>query len=136
VAILGCYGALCKGLGAKYSMTTRGICPACNSRDVAINYIKEDVVHYRTRCDACLRKGKKVPKKTPAWYRAGYRKKSNCEHCGFVATMPDKQLNVYHVDGNLKNIDRVNLRTVCLNCQPLLYQERLPWKPAESVLGF
>jgi hypothetical protein len=50
--------------------------------------------------------------------------------------MPDKQLNVYHVDGNLKNIDRVNLRTVCLNCQPLLYRERLPWKPAESVPGF
>jgi hypothetical protein len=53
-----------------------------------------------------------------------------------VARLPDKQLHVYHVDGNLKNVDRVNLRTVCLNCQQVLYLERLPWKPAERVSDF
>jgi hypothetical protein len=120
----------------KYHMQKRDLCPACNDRPVAVNYVLEGVIHYRSRCDACIRKGKKAPKKTPAWYRAGYRKKLQCDHCGFVAKLPDKQLHVYHIDGNLKNVDRINLRTVCLNCQQVLYQERLPWKPAEHVPGF
>jgi len=117
-------------------MKSRGLCPACNARDVAVNYVKEGITHYRSRCDICLRKGKKVAAKRPAWYRAGYRIKPQCDHCGFVAKLPDKQLHVYHVDGNLKNVDRVNLRTVCLNCQQVLYLERLPWKPAERLSDF
>ena len=117
-------------------MENRGLCPACSDRPVAVNYISEGIKHYRSRCDACIRKGKKPAKKPPAWYRAGYRKKPQCDHCGFTAKLPDKQLHVYHVDGNLKNVDRVNLRTVCLNCQQVLYQERLPWKVSDHVPGF
>lgn len=113
-------------------MSIRGLCPACNDRAVAINYVAEGVTHFRSRCDTCIRKGKKIPAKKPAWYRAGYRKKPACDHCGFVAKLPDQQLHVYHVDGNLKNVDRVNLRTVCLNCQKVLYLERLPWRASED----
>ena len=114
----------------------RPICPSCNERAVAINYVKEDVQHYRAQCDMCLRKGKKLKAKPPAWYQKGYRKKPHCEKCGFVAELPDKQLQVFHVDGNLKNTDWVNLKTVCLNCQPVVYKSRVPWKVEKPVPGF
>jgi hypothetical protein len=117
-------------------MQSRPLCPSCNSRPVAVNYKTEERVHYRSQCDACLRKGKKVKAKSPAWYQAGYRKKPHCEHCGFEAKLPEEQLRVFYVDGNLKNNDRVNLRTVCLNCQPVVYKSRLPWKSADQSPGF
>ena len=112
-------------------MSTRGLCPACNDRPVAINYVAEGIMHYRSRCDACIRKSKRIPKKIPAWYRAGYRKKPQCEHCGFVAKLPDKQLHVYHVDGNLKNVNWLNLKTVCLNCAVEIARSTLPWRRAD-----
>lgn len=118
-------------------MENRPLCPTCNTNPVAVNYKTEERTHYRRQCDACLRKGKKVKPQSPGWYKAGYRKKPACEMCGFEAKLPDKQLNVFHVDGNLKNNDRVNLKTVCLNCTIEVYAKRnLKWKPADSVVGF
>lgn len=114
----------------------RPLCPVCNERTVAINYIKEDITHYRSRCDACARKGKKLKPKSPAWYRAGYRKKPACELCGFVAKS-EKQLNVFHIDGNQKNVDRMNLKTVCLNCtHEVITSRKLHWKPADVTADF
>lgn len=116
-------------------MDQRPICPTCNSRPVAINYIKEGVTHYRKQCDSCLRKGKKLKPKAPAWVLSGYKKKTNCEKCGFVAKVPD-QLRVFYLDGKLKNNNWANLRTICANCAIEVSASRLPWKPSPIVPDF
>ena len=107
MVFFGRYGALCKGLLINSSM--RPWCETCKERVVAVNYIKEDVRHYRKQCDVCLRKGKKIKPQPPLWAKKGYKKKPHCEKCGFVAELPDKQLHVFHVEGNLKNVDWVKL---------------------------
>ncbi len=106
----------------------RNLCPTCSNRPVAINYVKNGVPHYRKQCDACLRKGKKIKAKSPAWALSGYKKKANCEKCGFVAKHTD-QLQVFHVDGKLKNTAWPNLRTICANCAIEVYKSKLPWRP-------
>lgn len=45
-------------------------------------------------------------------------KKSTCEDCGFIPAHMN-QLDIDHVDGNHKNNDPVNLRTLCANCHRL-----------------
>jgi 5-methylcytosine-specific restriction endonuclease McrA len=52
--------------------------------------------------------------------KSGYRKykKSYCEQCGFVA-VHSCQLDVDHTDGNHKNDNLENLRTLCSNCHRL-----------------
>ena len=113
----------------------RKVCPVCQQRPVAVNYVKEDVTHYRRICDPCSRAGKKN-KEVPAWYKAGYRKKPQCEKCGFKFKFPVEQSSVYYVDGNLRNSNHFNLKTVCLNCQQELAQSRLPWRPSPLVPDF
>lgn len=116
-------------------MEKRNLCPVCNEKPVAVNYVKEDVVHYRKMCDSCIRKGKKIKPAAPLWYKLGYRKKPQCEHCGFKFKLTEQSL-VYHVDGNLKNNDRTNLKTVCLNCSKELYKSKVPWKSSPVVPDF
>jgi hypothetical protein len=113
----------------------RSICTLCNQRPVAINRYLGDKVYYRKICDICARAGKKL-KIVPAWYRAGYRKQAICDKCGFRAKFPDKQMSVYHIDGNLKNTSSMNLKSVCLNCRVELAYSRLPWKPATIIPDF
>lgn len=113
----------------------RPICPTCNQNQVAINYYSDGVPRYRKLCDSCIRKGKKL-KTVPAWYRAGYRKQAVCDKCGFRAKFPEKQMAVYHVDGNLKNTGTLNLKSVCLNCRIEIANSRLPWKPATIIPDF
>ena len=117
-------------------MTERKICPVCSLRPVAVNYIRDEKVHYRRVCSHCSRKGKKVKPQPPQWYKSGYRKKPQCERCGFKAEYPAEQLMIFHVDGNLRNNDWSNLKTVCLNCRPVVYKSRLPWKSADVVPDF
>lgn len=115
----------------------RPICPACtNHRPVAVNCYKNGKTYYRKMCDSCIRAGKKLKPTPPGWYKAGYRKKPHCEKCGFEAELPEKQLAVVHVNGDMRNNDKLNLRTVCLNCLPMVAKSRLPWKVAAPVLGF
>lgn len=116
-------------------MSSRPICPICTQRPVAINYIKEETVHYRRQCDVCIRKGKKIKPVPPGWAKSGYKKKPQCEKCGFKFKLPD-QSNVFYVDGNLKNNNWVNLKTICLNCTQEVYKTRLPWKPSPLVPDF
>jgi len=118
--------ALCKGLLDKYCMSERKLCPNCHQRPVAINYRKELVTHYRSRCDVCTRKSKKVQIAKPAWHLSGYTKKTMCEKCGFKSKHPE-QLGVFYLDGNLKNNNWLNLKTICLNCQQEVYKSRLKW---------
>ena len=119
----------------KYSMNTRTLCPTCNESPVAVNYIKDETVHYRTRCSACIRKGRGVKKIPPAWAKSGYKKKDRCELCSFKFKLVS-QCNVFYVDGNLKNTNWSNFKTVCLNCQQELYKSKVTWKPAPIVPDF
>lgn len=115
---------------------SRTLCIACNSNPQAVNYIDPNgITHYRKKCASCIRTNKKVRKEPPAWQKAGYKKKIVCEKCGFKAKMPE-QLNVFYIDGNLKNTNHFNLKTVCLNCQPEIYKSRLAWKPSPILPDF
>ena len=113
----------------------RPLCPVCNQKPVAINRYLGERVYYRKVCDVCSRSGKKF-KIIPAWYRAGYRKQAVCDKCGFRAKHIEKQISVYYVDGNLKNNNLLNLKSVCLNCRVELANSRLPWKPAPITPDF
>ena len=116
-------------------MLERKLCPNCHRNPVAVNYIREGTTHYRNSCAACIRKGKKLKPEPPAWVRSGYKKKSACEKCGFKFKLVEQSI-VFHVDGNLKNNDWPNLKTICLNCQQEIYKSRLPWKPAPIISDF
>lgn len=108
-------------------MEDRKLCPSCNQRLVAVNYVKEGITHYRKQCDTCNRSGKKIKPKPQGWMLSGYKKKPQCERCGFKFKLAE-QSNVFYVDGNLKNTNWVNLKTVCLNCTQEVYKSKLPWK--------
>lgn len=114
----------------------RPICAACNQNPVAINYTSNNKTRYRKICNSCERKGKKLKPAVPAWFRGGYRKKLTCEKCGYRSKYPEKQMTVYHVDGNLKNITPANLKTVCLNCRVEIAQSRLPWRESPITPDF
>ncbi len=117
-------------------LPTRGLCKTCNTNPVAVNYTDtNNRVHYRSQCDNCIRKGKKIRSAPPLWVKRGYRKKPQCEQCGFKFKFPDQSL-VYHVDGNLNNCDHNNLKTVCLNCRAEISRSRLPWKQSKIVPDF
>jgi len=114
----------------------RSICPICNQRPVAINYRSGDKIHYRKICDSCIRKGKKLKPAPPAWVKSGYRKKDRCEKCGWQAKYVDRQMAVYHIDGNLRNNNLLNLKTICLNCRVEIAASHLPWREAEIKPDF
>ena len=106
---------------------SRPLCQVCKARPRAIAYHKYDRVYYRTRCDACIRKGRKQKPAVPRWQSAGYKKKMVCDRCGFRAKS-SAQMLVYHIDGNLNNPEIRNLKSICLNCSIEITREDLPWK--------
>ena len=120
------YGALCKGPVYKYRMN-RPTCPVCQQRPCAVNYSRDDVTHYRSRCENCIRKNKGLPKREPGWASAGYKKKMVCDRCGFRARY-SAQMLVYHMDGRLTNTEVRNLKSVCKNCEIELTKSELPWR--------
>lgn len=67
-----------------------------------------------------------------ALQRSGYKKKNKCELCGFKA-QDKSQLDVFFVDGNLRNTVVTNLKTVCANCQRLDNIRRLGWRVGDLV---
>jgi hypothetical protein len=95
-------------------MEKRPICTKCKKKFAAVNYRKGEKVYYRKMCDSCNRNHKKKGHLS-TWAKAGYKKKTQCEKCGFEAKFYD-QLEVYYLDGNMINIKHTNLKTVCLNC--------------------
>lgn len=107
----------------------RKICPTCHQRPVAVNKHNHltGKIYYRKLCDACIRLGRKAPVQLQGWIKAGYRKKSTCERCGFKIKFPE-QSTVFHIDGDLRNCDHNNLRTVCLNCRAELQYSKLHWR--------
>jgi hypothetical protein len=116
-------------------MKIRPLCQSCFKSPAAINYIKGDDYHFRTRCDSCIRKNKKLKPRQPEWVLSGYKKKPQCEKCGFHADYTE-QLSVYHIDGNLKNTNLINLKTVCTNCQIAISKQGLGWKQGDLIPDF
>jgi len=106
----------------------RPLCAECKSKPRAYAYRKGLKIYWRRLCDTCNRKknNKKVGGIT-ALQRSGYKKKRKCELCGFKAQNP-AQLDVFFVDGNLRNTVITNLKTVCANCQRLSGTKRLGWR--------
>jgi hypothetical protein len=117
-----------KGPAHKYPM--RPICKACNQRPCAVNYIREDITHYRSRCETCQRRGKGIKPREPRWKSAGYKKKPACDRCGFKARLAS-QLLVYHIDGDLNNATVRNLRTVCRNCVEEIARVEVTWRAGD-----
>ena len=94
----------------------RPLCVNCKSKPRAYAY----------------KKAKKKIGGITALQRSGYRKKSKCELCGFKA-QTQLQLDVLFIDGNLRNTNNINLKTVCANCQRLSSIKRLGWKIGDLV---
>ncbi len=105
----------------------------CGHRPAAINYRKGKKIYYRSLCEICLKHGKHHG--IPRWYRAGYRKKNQCDKCGLKS--PHSEIfSVYHVDEDLDNCKISNLKTVCANCQRVLAKEGIKWKQGDLVADF
>jgi len=105
----------------------RPICNTCGKNHCAVNYIREGVTHYRSGCDECGRKKKKLKPRKANWTKSGYKKKITCDLCGFKSLFPS-QMTVYHIDGNLENITLINLRTVCLCCIEVVKRKEITWR--------
>ena len=117
------------GFDHNYCMN-RPLCPACQQRLCAINCYRNGQIYYRSRCETCIKKNKKIKPPVPKWQSAGYKKKATCDRCGFRAKY-SAQLLVHHVDGNLHNSDSRNLKTICLNCTVAVKKSDLLWKPGD-----
>ena len=136
---MGSYAALNGGQLINTSMHNdkqRGICPTCKNRYVAINKYFNGKVYYRKVCDVCYRSKGNLKPEPPAWVKSGYKLKQKCDRCGFTASNIKTQMKVYHVDGNLKNNNWTNLKTICLNCQAAIQDSKINWKPADLVADF
>lgn len=108
-------------------MEKRPLCSVCNAKPRAIAYHKYGRVYYRSKCDACIRRGRKQKPAKPRWQIAGYKKKLVCDRCGFRAKHVAQTL-VYHTDGNLNNNSLNNLKSICLNCTVEVTRLDLPWR--------
>lgn len=116
-------------------MLTRELCPHCQINLVAVNYINNGTTHYRNSCSTCIRRKKKLKPEPTAWQRAGYVKKVACERCNFKFKLLTQSV-IFYVDGNLKNNNWLNLKTVCLNCQREVYHLRLGWQASPIQSDF
>lgn len=110
----------------------RDLCHKCQQRPVAINYYKEGKIFYRSVCDHC---SKNRQKENPLWKLSGYKKKNNCDKCGFTSKYQE-QFNIFYIDGNPSNCRPTNLKTVCSNCQRILHKFKLPWKQGDLKPDF
>ena len=111
----------------------RPLCKSCKSKPRAYAYKRYGKVYWRSLCDTCIRKkaGKKTGGVTPL-QRSGYKKRKKCELCGFKA-QSQSQLDVFFVDGDMRNTASANLKTVCANCQRLANVRRLGWRVGDLV---
>ena len=105
----------------------RPVCEVCNSRSRAIAYHKYGRIYYRSKCNFCIRRNKKLKPVIPKWQSSGYKKKPTCDRCGFQARH-HTQLTVYHVNGDLNDCETRNLKTICLNCIAEVVRLELPWR--------
>lgn len=112
----------------------RPLCNICHGNFAAINYHSNDKIRYRKLCASCLRKGKKN-REIPAWVKAGYKKKLTCEKCSYKSKFAN-QIFVFYLDGNLKNNDWTNLRSVCANCRIELQSTKTTWRESTLIVDY
>lgn len=108
----------------------RPICPVCNQKPLAINYIKNEEKHYRSKCMNCAKSKRKIKIAKPRWQLAGYKKKPVCDRCGFKSRY-SSQILVVHVDGDCNHNNLRNLKSICLNCWDAAKKEDQPWKVSD-----
>jgi len=111
----------------------RPICKTCNKNLCAINYIRKEKTYYRSTCDECGRKKNKLKPRKPSWQNGGYKKKTTCDLCGFKGLFTS-QLTVFHIDGDLENINMTNLRTICLNCIEVVKRKEITWRRGDLTV--
>jgi len=104
----------------------RPICTVCHKKPAAVNYKRGDKTYYRKKCDSCIRERRNIKPPKPRWAEAGYKKKLQCDKCGFKARWLN-QIVVYYIDGNMNNAKQNNLRSVCLNCTVVIEKQDMPW---------
>ena len=111
----------------------RPLCNSCKTRPAAFNYKRKGKVYYRKKCDQCIKTdaGERT-KYNYSWVKSGYRKKRICEKCGFKSKHPS-QMDVYHIDGNLKNSSWDNLKTICANCSRIKSLDEVGWKQGDLL---
>ena len=119
----------------KYNMNDRPICETCNKNVCAINYKRNGIYHYRSKCDECGRKKIKLTPRKPNWVKSGYKKKATCDLCGFKSQYAS-QLTVFHIDGDLENIHLSNLRTICLNCVEVVKRTEVKWRRGDLQVDY
>ena len=120
----------------KYSMSIqRPICKKCNKNYRAINYKRDGITHYRSLCDECGRKKTKLKPRKANWTKSGYKKKATCDLCGFKSLFPT-QMTVFHIDGDLENVQLSNLRTICLNCIEVVKKKEVTWKRGDLEVDY
>ena len=113
----------------------RPICKECNKNLCAVNYHRNDKIYYRSICDECGSKKTKKKPRVPSWQKTGYKKKPTCDVCGFKSSYPS-QMTVYHIDGDLKNNDYINLRTICLNCVEVIKRKEVTWRRGDLQVDY
>lgn len=113
----------------------RPICKICNKNSCAINYIRNKKTYYRSSCDECGRKKKKLKPRIPSWQKAGYKKKATCDLCGFRSAY-FTQMSVFHIDGHLENTSMTNLRSICLNCVEVVKVKNVNWKRGDLEVDY
>lgn len=111
-------------------MIARPICKVCNKNPRAPAYYRNGKRYYRSRCNFCINRDKKINPPVPKWKSSGYKKKTTCDLCGFHGVY-SSQIVVFHIDGNLNNTNYVNLRSVCLCCIEVIKRKHFTWKPGE-----
>jgi hypothetical protein len=113
----------------------RPICKTCGKNVCAINYIRNGITHYRSYCDECGRRKTKKKPREPKWKSSGYVKKTNCDLCGFRSIFPS-QITVFHIDGNLENVQLTNLRSICLNCVEVVKKKEVTWRRGDLEVDY
>lgn len=113
----------------------RPICKICNKNLCAINYTKNDTIHYRSYCHYCKKAKSKLKPGKPKWMLSGYNKKLTCDLCGFRSLL-QSQITVFHVDGDLENVNHTNLRSVCLNCVEVVKNKKVNWKRGDLQVDY
>lgn len=106
------------------------ICKHCEQRPRTVAYVRPGGTRqYRSLCYRCfnLKQQNKLPKKIPRYEKVGYKKKLECDLCHFKGVY-SSQTRVWHVDGNINNVQLFNLRTICLNCEEVVKRRHDTWK--------
>lgn len=63
---------------------------------------------------------------------SGFKKRNICDRCGFRSKYAS-QISVYHMDGDLNNVEPRNLKCVCRNCQIEVAKSDLIWRSGDLV---